>query len=119
MIVKSVNKQPIWHKRWRDANPDKVKAAGARYRNAHKTEIRARAILKSYGLSQQAYQDLIAHQSNKCALCYRSFDEFTPHIDHDHATGKVRGLLCMKCNTALGVLGDSVEALERVLRYLK
>lgn len=41
------------------------------------------------------------------------------HVDHCHQTGKIRGLLCQKCNMALGLLNDSVEILETAIRYLK
>jgi len=41
------------------------------------------------------------------------------HIDHDHTTGVVRGVLCKPCNTGLGLLGDSEEGLSRALDYLR
>ena len=74
--------------------------------------------LKSYyNITPEQFDILSASQGDTCALCERYTDVL--HIDHDHLTGEIRGLLCLRCNTALGVLGDSVEALERVIKYLK
>ncbi|WP_439372911.1 endonuclease domain-containing protein [Bradyrhizobium sp. DASA03120] len=52
---------------------------------------------------------------NKCAICHR---EGPLAIDHDHETGQFRGYICRECNMGLGKLGDTVEALQRVLAYL-
>jgi len=64
--------------------------------------------------------ELREHQQNRCAIC----DASEPggqgdfHVDHDHATGKVRGLLCSRCNTSLGLYRDSPERLRRAADYL-
>jgi hypothetical protein len=52
-------------------------------------------------------------------LCRRPFDGFGPCVDHDHDTGVVRGVLCNKCNRAMGLLGDDVVILESMIRYLR
>ena len=57
----------------------------------------------------------------RCPLCSRALER-RPRgyaIDHDHRTGRIRGLICSRCNRSLGMLGDSVESIERVLRYVK
>jgi hypothetical protein len=51
-----------------------------------------------------------------CEICQK---ECKLCLDHDHATGRIRGWLCFKCNTALGKLGDTVAGLERAIAYLK
>lgn len=73
-----------------------------------------------YGLTEEAYQKLIADQDDCCGICGRRRDPKGKalHIDHDHETGKVRGLLCSPCNGFLGRIGDSIEDLEKVRRYL-
>ena len=82
-----------------------------------KSEHRRR--LKRYGLSEDAYADLLTQQNNRCAICS------TPlvtgrhcHVDHCHTTGKVRGLLCSHCNLMLGHAKDSVEILQKAIKYL-
>ena len=90
-------------------------------------EIRARCSvsarktqLKKYGLTQSQYNDLLARQGGHCAICVvaecptgRSFA-----VDHDHSTGKVRGLLCSNCNQAIGKLKDSPIMAEKLIDYL-
>lgn len=78
-----------------------------------------------YGISVEEYDQMLRDQDSACAICMRS--ELEPGsplklvVDHDHETGKVRGLLCDFCNRALGVLGDRLESpmFQRVLRYLE
>ena len=83
---------------------------------------RAYLLKKRFGIAPEDYDAMLAKQGGKCALCDRS----TPggrwprfHVDHCHATGRVRGLLCRSCNTALGALGDSPEAIRRALAYVQ
>jgi len=67
-----------------------------------------------YGLTPEDYTGLWSRQRGKCALCYAPATD----VDHDHATGKVRGLLCHSCNTALGQFGDTIAGLGRAIGYL-
>jgi hypothetical protein len=55
---------------------------------------------------------------NKCAICHRDAER-SLDLDHDHETGKFRGYICRECNMGLGKLGDTVEAIKRVLAYLE
>jgi len=74
--------------------------------------------LKKYGLTKESYENLIKKQNNKCFICERKFTK-TPHIDHSHGTGKVRGLLCYPCNSGLGQFEDDIDRLKRAVKYLK
>ena len=77
-------------------------------------------IEKSYGLTREEYDGLKARQGNLCAICNGpSPDGRRLHIDHDHQTGKVRGLLCVKCNVGLGAFKDQPTLLENAIVYLK
>ena len=69
-----------------------------------------------YGITEDDYNWLLFKQNEHCALCPQASDL---HIDHDHNTGYIRGLLCGPCNRALGILGDTIESIEAVLKYLK
>jgi hypothetical protein len=104
---------------WRRANSKRLQAYNRDYLKANPEKaylFRRRAMLKAkYGMTLEEYDLLLAQQGGRCALCPR---ETNLHIDHDHTTGRVRGILCIKCNHALGVLGDDLPGLDRATSYL-
>lgn len=71
---------------------------------------------KAYGLTTEDVAELIAQQNGICVICLRSP---AVHVDHDHATGEVRGMLCFPCNAALGQLDDDLDRLRRAADYLE
>jgi len=77
-------------------------------------------LLRKYGISHQDYLDMLEAQDNKCAVCGLP-DVENIHgklcIDHNHKTGKVRGLLCNPCNKALGLAMDSADILYSLYKY--
>ena len=73
-----------------------------------------------YGLPKGAREKMIEEQNGQCAICGNiPTTRRGLHIDHDHETGKVRGLLCHGCNTAIGSLGDDIELLRKAIMYLE
>lgn len=90
-------------------------------------ENRRRNDLAKYGMTVEQYEDMLANQGGVCAICGqdeplahgRTGRKFRLSVDHCHATGNVRGLLCQKCNRAVGLLGDSIDLLEKAVAYLK
>jgi len=85
-----------------------------------------RRILKVYGISDEDYCRMLAAQNGKCVVCgrensgYVKNGEYTRmYVDHDHATGKIRGLLCRTCNSAIGFAQDNPEILEKLSKYLR
>jgi hypothetical protein len=58
-------------------------------------------------------------QEGRCAICGDELSEDAFRIDHNHQTGKVRGLLCISCNTGIGLLQDSPEVLSSAAEYIK
>ena len=75
--------------------------------------------LRKYDLTPHAYNKMMLSQGHACAICHTS--EPTGHgwhIDHDHDTGQVRGLLCFMCNTGLGQFNDSPDTLMAAVTYL-
>ena len=73
-----------------------------------------------YNMNRLEVQEIFASQNNQCALCSRTHlqDGRPLYIDHCHETGKIRGALCILCNTAIGTLGDNLEGLEKAVNYL-
>lgn len=78
--------------------------------------------LKSkFGITVDQFDELLAKQNHCCAICMSpdSKGRGTFHVDHCHQTGQIRGLLCHDCNTGIGKLGDSPEALKKAVDYLE
>lgn len=71
--------------------------------------------LSKYGITPGEYIDMLLDQDKRCAIC-NTRDYLV--IDHCHATGKVRGLLCNKCNLGLGLFKDNVDSLQNAIKYL-
>lgn len=74
---------------------------------------------RRYGLGRDAFEAILQVQDHKCALCAKPLRAGVGGlaVDHCKTTGKVRGILCMHCNVSLGTLGDTEEALLRVIQY--
>lgn len=82
-------------------------------------QTRRTTILKNrYGITEEDYAQMFQHQHGLCAICQKSSTK-NLDVDHDHETGKVRGLLCNNCNRGLGHLQDSILHLESAIKYLK
>lgn len=93
---------------------------------AHRSEckecIKAKMRLKATGWSPDDYERAWILQDGKCAICGCTLGSgrYTkPTADHDHKTGKLRGILCSNCNSALGFMKDSPYRLESAIRYLE
>ena len=71
-----------------------------------------------YGITLEEYLELDAKRDMPCEICGKT-DIKGLHIDHDHKSKQIRGMICRMCNHALGMLGDDVSGLEKALDYLK
>ena len=80
-----------------------------------------RDLLNKYGLTIDSYNTMFTEQKGCCKVCsiHQSKLKRPLAVDHNHNTGEVRGLLCDRCNRALGLFGDSPFLLESALEYLK
>lgn len=86
--------------------------------NLRLQQSRRQQIFKRYGITAEDVQEMLKQQGYSCAMCGTDIAE-KPHVDHDHATGKVRKLLCFHCNVGLGHFKDSVALLEIAIDYLR
>lgn len=127
--------------RWQEANPERAKELQREYRDRNRAEVRERGKkhyrenkdralaqsrvrkLKRYALTPESYAAMLAAQGGRCKICGSTkavrTGEGSFSVDHCHETGKVRGLLCRRCNAALGGFRDSPELLEMALVYLR
>lgn len=86
------------------------------YKRARNNASRRLRILKTYGIGLREYKALIAAANGTCGICGPSDRQLV--LDHDHRTGRVRGVLCNRCNLALGGFDDDAERLRVALSYL-
>jgi hypothetical protein len=118
-------------KAWRDSNKDRVKANSAAWYEANRdkvcSRVKARAkrdqrarSLRKYGLTEALWDVILESQGGACPCgASEPGGRGTWHIDHDHATDRVRGLLCHHCNTGLGKLGDDYDVAIQRLEALR
>jgi mannose-6-phosphate isomerase-like protein (cupin superfamily) len=105
-------------KRYRAENPEYVKRQNA--------GLAKRNRLRLYGLTEDDFAQLLLKQGGVCPCCKMPFlvetggrsRDWKPHVDHDHETGKIRGLLCAKCNVMIGMARNSQGILARAIDYL-
>jgi hypothetical protein len=121
---------------WRQANKGKVAKSKKNYafrnweairkhrreymagRKVEATEYRRRwNLAKRYGITIDQFTEMLDSQGGRCAVC--GAEGGRQVVDHDHETGMVRGILCVRCNVSIGGLGDSVEGLMLAVRYLE
>jgi hypothetical protein len=97
-----------------------MRALARYYEEGGKQRSRKSFIKHKYGLEWDRYIEMLDEHGNRCAICGRHREEFDKElvVDHDHKTGKVRGLLCYACNTGIGNLQDSVDLLKKAQEYL-
>lgn len=92
-------------KKWKEENSDRVQSWG----------------LKRYGITIQVYNAILHSQNGCCAICgtTRCLSGNNLCVDHCHKTGRVRGLLCRKCNSGIGQLEDSTALLKKAIEYIE
>jgi hypothetical protein len=116
------------NKKWREKNPRNAtkQSQGWREKNPIKSqELNRRKLLRKYGLTIKEWEELFDKQNGTCAICNLPetlIDRGTLRrlaVDHCHSTGKVRALLCSKCNKAIGLLNDDLTLLNKAVSYLE
>jgi ribosomal protein L40E len=111
---------------WREKNQEKIIA----YRELYKTDPRKKEkmrnygrknTLKQFGLTQEDYDKILQSQNGHCAICGNGTNGNKKNfcVDHDHETGKVRGLLCHNCNVSVGLMKESPLLLRKAAEYLE
>jgi hypothetical protein len=126
---------------WRKKNRERVLANKKLYRERHPERARAQVraawkkngkkyrtvgfrwwLKKKYGLTEQAYQEMLSRQNGRCKICGKLFGLTKgryPNIDHCHVANKIRGLLCFQCNVLLGMARDNISILRKAIIYLE
>lgn len=123
-----MTEEELLHQREREATYARKRRAPAiaarreeRLLRNRQTPARRRAyrLMMKYSLTPDALDAMIAAQDGRCACCGDVLEVGRgTHVDHDHVTGEVRGVLCHGCNTSIGKLGDTVDGVARAVAYL-
>jgi len=115
MPLKTRKKKTDYISNWRKNHPEQVKVSNEKQRL-----YQARKRFDKYGITEDDYNNMFVFQNGKCAICGNHQSELKSplHIDHNHKTGKVRGLLCAACNMGIGQLQDDIENLRCAILYL-
>lgn len=112
-------------KAWRLRNPDKTKAYYIKHRKYNIEKSREYKLKSVFNLTSIQYQKMYTEQDGKCAICLKAETSKRLNttkslsVDHSHLTGKIRQLLCTKCNSALGLLYESKATLQRMIGYIE
>jgi hypothetical protein len=105
--------------KWRRENPDKVQEINERHAALRPDLVKARArrssLKRKYKLTPEQVVELTEGQGGRCAICRRKSELV---VDHCHETGRVRGMLCRRCNLGIGHLDDSAQMVRAALLYL-
>jgi hypothetical protein len=102
---------------WRKNNPDKVK----KWEKENPEKYLDGQLRRKFGIGFDQYLSMKESQDSRCAICKKHQNEFNEMfcVDHDHLTGKIRGLLCRKCNSGIGLLQDSLDIVKSAAEYLE
>lgn len=114
------------HRQWVEKNRERVRRYLADYVAKNKDKLRNYRIAKKFSISLDDYYSLLESQDGKCAICKnaetarrRSGAIRALAVDHDHKTGRIRGLLCSSCNLSIGGLNEDISLLKRAIEYLE
>ena len=128
---KTIEEHRIYYKWWRTRNKEDYNKKRLEWanKNRKKRTIQARNsyLKKKYNISNEEYYSLYNKQNGKCAICFqcieiilnkRGNNSNSCHLDHDHKTGKIRGMLCHSCNNALGHFKDNTKIMLQAVKYI-
>ena len=100
-------------KRWRERNPETYR------RSTKRTNLRKFALRHGVEIDIDLYDQMVDEQDGRCLICASEPGSIALAVDHDHETGRVRGLLCRSCNQGLGHFRDDPGLLRRAAIYLE
>jgi len=105
---------------WRARTREKQRNYVRLHRLRHPFKRWEQEVHAKYGIDRAQFDSMICGQQGRCLICSKTLMGFRePHVDHDHATGEVRGLLCFNCNVLLGAARDNPETLRAAAQYLE
>lgn len=111
--VETIKKQ---RKAYRQANKARLTAEHKAWRKRKPEFFKNAVLMRTYGITLEQFKSMIEKQNGKCDCCNTALDMGkNTHVDHDHVTGKVRGILCVNCNVRVGVYEKHSNTIEKYL----
>lgn len=104
--------------KYADSHVEEKSLYGKRRRRQHPDAERSTKLRYRYGITLEEYNALLKAQSGLCAICTEELSG-RKHLDHDHVSGRVRGILCQHCNRGLGGFRDKPEHLKQAALYIE
>ncbi len=113
-------KDPDYDKKHNAGKWEKIRQDPELYA-ARQEAVRKHKLKVKYGITPEDFGLMFDEQGGVCGICPRPLEvgSYKTHVDHDHKTGRVRGLLCLQCNTALGKLGEDESIILSMLEYVR
>jgi len=108
----SLEKRKCYLRQYTKNNKNKIK----KYKCRAKEYQRNINLKKRYNITEETFQKLVEEQKSCCAICTEKIENL--FIDHCHKTGKIRSLLCHKCNTAIGLLNEDINIMQNAIDYI-
>lgn len=111
-------------KAWKERNKEKVKEKKKlqmKYyfsKEENRLKRKNNLLIKQYGIDLDIYNRMLNEQNHQCKICECVLINMQINVDHCHKTGKVRGILCSRCNLVLGHLKDDINIAKKLLNYL-
>jgi len=110
-----------YNKKYRETHNNGREDYMRNWRNKNKNYLREKWLMQNYNITIADYNRMFAEQNGECKICRRHQSQLDKKlfVDHDHKTGKVRGLLCCSCNLVIGNANDNMEILQSSIEYLR
>ena len=100
-------------------NPNRVRETARRWRKNNPDRVHAHKIKATYGIDGECFARMFEAQGRRCACCHGVNKRGKNwHIDHEHTTNEIRGILCGTCNVGIGALGDNLAGVLNAVSYL-
>lgn len=120
-LLKNKEKMTLYRKTHYKENREIYLERSKKWAEKNKRRRKHNVLMATHGISIDTYESMLVKQNYKCACCPTLHSDLTRglFVDHDHITGKIRGLLCTSCNSSLGYAKDNIEVLLNMVKYLQ